>query len=158
MNNPSSHRSLIVDVLGYRRVSGSLCLVSNSAADELRQSESSVLPEIEEAILGIVVTDSHVVADHNELLHLHPGLLSLWIAYYQIGMNDHIARLAECLQSLDGPILATEILAMSSVWHNKGADVTLPNPLLKIVSEVATRKLGNAVDVARHQLQYYWKK
>lgn len=156
MNISVQHQALIEDALNYNRVSGTRCLVSNTAADELRLCNSSVLPEIEDAIRNRVVPDSGEVADHNDLLHRHPGLLGLWIAYFHIAKESHIERIAQFLRSLDGPVLATAILGMRSVWHNKGPNVTLPITLLDIVREVATSQTAKVTELAKHQLEYVW--
>jgi hypothetical protein len=134
------------------------CLVSNTAADELKQCDSSVLPEIEDAIRSRVIPSAGDVADHNDLLHRHAGLLGLWNAYFHIGRKGHVVQIAQFLRSLTGPVLATGILAMRSVWHNKAPDVTLPTPLLELVREVAETGTGNAAEVAGHQLRYVWER
>ena len=153
MNNSTQHHALIEDALNYSRVSRSECLASNTAAEELERCDISVLPEIEDAIRNHVVPGSGDVADYNDLIHRHPGLLSLWIAYFHIGKEGHVARIAQFLRSLAGPVLATAILAMRPVWYYKGPKVTLPPPLLELVREVAEGGSGNAAEVARHLLQ-----
>lgn len=157
MKSSTQHQALIEDALNYSRVSGTGCLVSNTAADELEQCDSSVLPEIEDAIQNRVVPGSGDVADHNGLLHRHPGLLGLWGAYFHIGKEGHIARIAQFLRSLDGPVLATAILALRQVWDNKSSNDTIPGPLLDFTREVAENGRGSAADVAQHQLRYVWQ-
>jgi len=153
MNNSTQHHALIEDALNFSRVSRSECLVSNAAAEELEQCDSSVLPEIEEAIRNRVVPGSGDITDPNDLLHRHPGLLSLWVAYFHVGKEGHVERIAQFLRSLEGPVLATAILAMRPVWYYKGPNVTLPTPLLELVREAAESGTGNAAEVARHLLQ-----
>lgn len=156
MNSSTQHQALIEDTLNCSRVTHMGCLVSNTAAQELKQCDSLVLPEIEDAIRSRVVPGAGDVADHNDLLHRHPGLLGLWTAYFQIGKDGHVAQIAQFLRSLDGPVLATAILAMWPVWHNKGPNVTLPTPLLELVREVAASGTRSAAEVAGHQLRYVW--
>lgn len=157
MNSSTQHQALIEDALNYSRVTRMGCLVSNTAADELKKCDTSVLPEIEDAIRNRVVPGSGDVADHNDLLHRHPGLLSFWGAYFYIAKEGHVARVAQFLRSLDGPVLATAILGMRPVWDNKGPNVTIPMPLLELVREVAENGSGNAAEMAKHQLQYVWQ-
>jgi hypothetical protein len=158
MTTSTGQQALIDDALNYSRVSHSGCLVSNTAADELKQCDSSALPEIEDTIRSRVVPGSVGVADHNDLLHRHPGLLSLWVAYFQIGKDAHIARIDQFLRSLDGAVLATAILGLWSVWANKGSGVTLPGPLLELLREVGADRTGSVGEVARHQLQSVWER
>src|SRR5258708_39508320 len=111
MKGSSEYEGLSEGGWEWGRVDGIGCLVSNTADDELPQCASSALPEIEDAVLNRVAPGSGDVADHNDLLHRHPGLLGLWNAYFHIGREGHVARIAQFLRSLDGPVLATGILA-----------------------------------------------
>jgi hypothetical protein len=65
VSHSTRHRALIEDALNYSRVSHAGCLVSNAAADELKQCDSSALPEVEDAIRGRVVPGSADVADYS---------------------------------------------------------------------------------------------
>ena len=148
--------ALIDEALRYGRVSRIGCFVSNAAAEELRAWDDSALPEIENAIRRRVVPDSGTVTDHHQLLRKHPGLLRLWITYFKVAGGGNVERVAAFLRSLDGPTLATAFLGFRAVWHNKGAGVVLPVPLLNLLREMATGGTGVAAEVARHQLQHVW--
>jgi hypothetical protein len=69
-------KTLIAETLHCSRLSGPGCFVTNTASVELRQHGEEVLPEIEEAIRDILVSDSGMSGDHNDLIGRSGGILA----------------------------------------------------------------------------------
>lgn len=148
----SSTKTLIAETLHYRRLSGAGCFVTNAASEELCQHGEEVLPEIEEAIRDLKISDSGTCGDHNDLIGRYPGLLNLWMAYYHLGAARHVPRIIHFLRSLDGPVLATAILAMNPMWPDEEGMTTIPSPLLQLVRDVAEKSTGCVKEVAAYYL------
>jgi hypothetical protein len=144
--------TLIDETLEYGRPSGDGCFVTNEASKELCQQGERALSPIEVAIRNRLVLDSNRSVDHDELLGRHPGLLNLWMAYYQIAGDSEVARIVPFLRSLDGPLLATAILAMNPTWPDENEKATIPVPILQFIREVAVERCGCVAEVARYYL------
>lgn len=147
-------KALAEETLTFINLSGVGCFVTNAAAEELRKHGDEALPVIEETIRQYVLADSDTVADHNELLGRHLGLLNLWITYFQIGADRHMNRVISFLQSLDGPVLATAILAVNPIWPDENGKITIPTLLLRFIHETAETATGCVAEVARYYLPY----
>jgi hypothetical protein len=74
------------------------------------------------------------------------------MAYYHIGAGEHIPRITQFLRSLDGPVLATAILAMNPSWPDEKGRPTIPAPLLQFIREVAEKRIGCVTEVAKYYL------
>jgi hypothetical protein len=155
MSSKRRCETLIDETLSCSRMSPIVpdgCLVVNAAGKELQQCGVEGLSAIEQTIRNRVSRDSEGCADHNELLQKHPGLLNLWGAYFAIGEAEHTARMVQFLRSLDGPVLATALLTMTSTWLYRKANPALPGPVLDLVREIAETRTGNAAEIAKNLL------
>ncbi len=150
-------QQLIMDSLKYSRVISKGSLISNEAATELKECGIESLPLIEETILQMVQPIAKQKTDHNDLLVDFPGLLSTWIAYYRIAVREALEdRILRFLQSLDGPLLATALLAMEPIWSDTRR-ICLPPNLFEFVRVVSNRSADVAACVAQAQLSRVWK-
>src|SRR5262245_39137441 len=113
-----------------------------------------MLPAVENAVQNRVAPGSGEAVDHNDRVHRHPGLLGIGLGASHGGTDRHVARIAPFLRSLDGPDLATGMLALRPGWHYQGPRVTLPTPLLEMVRAIAENRAGNAAEAAGPPLRY----
>lgn len=143
---------LIQETLSCSRLNGNGCFVTNEASRELRQYGDTALLEIEDVIRCRIAVDAKECTSHYLLLEKHPGLLNLWMVYFLIGEAQQLPRIVDFLRSLDGPVLATGILAMTPTWLHSAPNAEVPKPLVDFVHEVAQRGSGSPAEVASYWL------
>ncbi len=148
-------QALIHETLNCSRMtsnSPNSCLVWNAAARELEEYGPEALTEIENVIRDRIASESW--ANHQDLGRKHPGLENLWMTCFSIGGVENTARITRFMRSLDGPVLATAILALRASWpYDEGLNIKMPKPFLDFVHEIAESRTGNAGDVAKHLLR-----
>ncbi|HYV40044.1 MAG TPA: hypothetical protein VE988_30440 [Gemmataceae bacterium] len=142
MAESKRHIQLARDALLQRRMLGHGCFVSSADASALKEIGRSALPDIEYVILTDVLPNCPI--DDQLLYQRYPGLLGLFVAFFQIAREHDPEAAVRLFQSLSGGARIAAILMLPIAWPNN-----LPTEIRNIIREIAEFGSGRLKEVAK---------